>query len=164
MTLPLFCVVWWRSKVWFKFVLKCKCIGYFPQIHIQNEEVYWIRGGMFAQVFSLSEGSYQLCPYLCWKRNIWLMGNVTVFEGIIMWAWKSNSPKRFVSDTTAVNKWCATGRTKNPCVYFTWLSHGCVPAKGPHLFGNISASPVPFKLRDQGFSCTNKKEAGSVLD
>lgn len=37
------------------------------------------------------------------------------------------------------------------------VSHGHVAAH-PHLFGNASASSVPFNQGEQAFSCTNKRK------
>lgn len=48
-------------------------------------------------------------------------------------------------------------KAKDTHVCCSRVSHGHVAAH-PHLFGNASASSVPFNQGEQAFSCTNKRK------
>lgn len=52
---------------------------------------------------------------------------------------------------------------KDTHVCFSRVSHGHV-ATGPHLFGNASASSVPFNQGERAFSCTNKRKQAPCWD
>lgn len=97
---------------------------------------------------------------LGWKKR--KINSLSDSQKMLLYVWESwAEPESQIAQSSLKEIWQqwmsenTTGQAKDTHVYFTWLSHGCLAAKVLHLFGNASASSMPFK---QGFSCTNKRK------